>query len=99
MNDVQTAVASLSPERRALLALRNPLSFAQQRLWFLEQLGGLGGTYNIPIQLRLRGELDPEALRRALDAVVARHEALRTTCAPVDGIPEQRIAPHEKRGK
>ncbi|HEX8695859.1 MAG TPA: amino acid adenylation domain-containing protein, partial [Longimicrobium sp.] len=73
---------------------RLPLSFAQQRLWFLEQLGA-AGVYNIPRQLRLRGELDRAALARALDRVVARHEALRTTIRVVDGEPEQRIAPPE----
>ncbi|HEX8697018.1 MAG TPA: amino acid adenylation domain-containing protein, partial [Longimicrobium sp.] len=75
---------------------RLPLSFAQQRLWFLEQLGGLGGAYHVRRGLRLRGELDRAALSRALDRVVARHEALRTTFAVVDGEPEQRIAPAEE---
>ncbi|HET7462386.1 MAG TPA: amino acid adenylation domain-containing protein [Longimicrobium sp.] len=70
-----------------------PLSFAQQRLWFLEQLGDLGSTYHIRAPLRLRGALDRAALARALDGIVARHEALRTTFAEVDGVPEQRIAP------
>ncbi|MBV9110145.1 MAG: amino acid adenylation domain-containing protein, partial [Gemmatimonadetes bacterium] len=51
-----------------------PLSFTQQRLWFLEQLGDLGGTYHMRTRLHLRGELDRAALARALDAMVARHE-------------------------
>ncbi|MDB4948868.1 MAG: putative non ribosomal peptide synthetase protein, partial [Gemmatimonadetes bacterium] len=70
-----------------------PLSFAQTRLWFLEQMGGLGSTYHIPTSMRLRGELDRDALVRALDRIVARHEALRTTFAQVDGAAEQQIAP------
>ncbi|HEU0014950.1 MAG TPA: condensation domain-containing protein, partial [Longimicrobium sp.] len=82
-----------SPIARAGRTGRLPLSFAQQRLWFLEQLGGLGGTYHVPVRLRLRGPLDRAALGRALDRIVARHEALRTTFAEVDGVPEQRIAP------
>ncbi|HEX6912720.1 MAG TPA: amino acid adenylation domain-containing protein, partial [Longimicrobium sp.] len=69
-----------------------PLSFAQQRLWFLEQLGGLGSTYHVPLRLRLRGALDRGALVGALDRIVARHEALRTTFPAVDGEPVQRIA-------
>jgi len=72
---------------------RVPLSFAQARLWFLEQLGDLGGTYHMRTRMRLRGELNRAALVRALDRIVARHEALRTTFAQVDGVPEQRIAP------
>src|SRR5215207_8036844 len=62
-----------------------PLSFAQWRLWFLDQLGIPGAVYHIPTRLRLRGELDRNALVRALERAVARHEALRTTFAEVDG--------------
>ncbi|HET7465003.1 MAG TPA: condensation domain-containing protein, partial [Longimicrobium sp.] len=75
-----------------------PLSFAQQRLWFLEQLGGMGAAYHIPMSLRLRGELDRGALVRALDRIVARHEALRTTFPVVDGEPVQHVAPAEESG-
>jgi amino acid adenylation domain-containing protein len=58
-----------------------PLSFAQERLWFLEQLGGSTAAYNMPIGARLHGALDADALQRALWEVVSRHEALRTTFA------------------
>ncbi|HEX2189135.1 MAG TPA: condensation domain-containing protein, partial [Longimicrobiaceae bacterium] len=74
------------------------LSFAQQRLWFLEQLGNLGSTYHMPMRLRLRGELDRGALARSLDRIVARHEALRTSFPTVDGEPVQHIAPVEESG-
>jgi amino acid adenylation domain-containing protein len=74
------------------------LSFAQQRLWFIEQMEGVGATYHIPMPLRLRGELDRGALVRALDRIVARHEALRTTFPTVDGEPVQHIAPVEESG-
>ncbi|HYH81146.1 MAG TPA: amino acid adenylation domain-containing protein, partial [Longimicrobium sp.] len=69
------------------------LSFAQQRLWFLEQLGGLGSTYHMGRRLRMHGPLSREALVRALDGLVARHEVLRTAFPTVDGEPEQHVAP------
>ncbi|HEX2206961.1 MAG TPA: amino acid adenylation domain-containing protein, partial [Longimicrobium sp.] len=90
------ARTELPPIERVDRGGRLPLSFAQQRLWFLEQLGDLGGTYHIPTRLRLQGELERGALRRALDAIVARHEALRTTFVEVEGGPVQRIAPVEE---
>ena len=69
-----------------------PLSFAQQRLWFLAQLEGASEAYHVPLNLKLSGRLDREALRRALDRIVDRHEALRTTFAAIGGEPVQRIA-------
>src|SRR5882724_3553236 len=70
-----------------------PLSFAQQRLWFIDQLDArAGAAYHIPAGLRLRGALHRDALQAALDRIVERHEALRTCFALVDGQPVQLIA-------
>jgi len=73
------------------VAASYPLSFGQQRLWFLDRLEPESAVYNIARAVHLRGALQVEALRQALDAIVARHEALRTTFAAVDGVPLQRI--------
>ncbi|PIE25756.1 MAG: non-ribosomal peptide synthetase [Micrococcales bacterium] len=70
-----------------------PLSFGQQRLWFIEQLQPEAATYNSAWAVRLRGELDVAALAGALDAIVARHEALRTTFAVAGGEPIQVVHP------
>ncbi|HEX8212568.1 MAG TPA: condensation domain-containing protein, partial [Longimicrobium sp.] len=85
-------------DRRALLArlLREraaarsyPLSFAQERLWFWEQLEPGSSLYNTAFALRLRGALDVEALRRSIDGIVRRHEVLRSRFTVVDGRPVQ----------
>jgi amino acid adenylation domain-containing protein len=94
---------------RRLLALRDPvqdpeirsrewtgpcrLSFAQERLWFLDQL--LPGTplYNMPVTIEIDGPLNIDALHRALDALAARHSSLRTRYASTDGIPWQTVDP------
>ncbi|MGV9673758.1 amino acid adenylation domain-containing protein [Nocardia sp. NPDC003482] len=75
---------------------RVPLSAAQRRLWFLARFNqtagaALSGVYNVPVALRLRGELDVEALRAALHAVQERHETLRTVFGELEGEPFQRV--------
>jgi len=70
-----------------------PLSFAQQRLWFLDQLEPGNPAYNSPLAYRIRGQLNVVALEQTLGEVVRRHEALRTTFTTVDGQPIQSITP------
>ncbi|GIV97579.1 MAG: hypothetical protein KatS3mg057_2236 [Herpetosiphonaceae bacterium] len=71
-----------------------PLSFAQQRLWFLDQLIPGSPAYNIPLAMRFKGPLDCRALEQGLNAVVERHEILRTTFGSLNGEPFQIIHPH-----
>lgn len=98
---VEEQVADLSlAEKRALLAelLRrsdahvSPLSFAQQRLWFLAQLEPDNPSYNVRQTLRLQGDLDVNALEQTINRIIARHESLRTTFKVVDGQPVQLIS-------
>jgi amino acid adenylation domain-containing protein len=70
-----------------------PLSWAQERIWFLDALQPGTAAYNIPLALRISGELDAAALERAFGEVVRRHEALRTVFASVDGRPVQVVLP------
>ncbi len=72
--------------------MRSPVSFAQQRLWFLDQLMPGEPTYLMPYAMWLDGPLDADALQRAMDALAARHAALRTSIVAFDGVPEQVIA-------
>jgi len=81
-----------SPIIRAVSRLHPlPLSSAQRRLWFLDQLEPGSAAYNVPAAMRLRGHLDEDAMSRAIDEIVRRHETLRTTFAVIDGEPAQVI--------
>ncbi|HWF19470.1 MAG TPA: condensation domain-containing protein, partial [Verrucomicrobiae bacterium] len=71
-----------------------PLSFAQQRLWFLDQLHPESSLYNVPVALRLEGALNECALRRSLATIVERHGVLRTRFVAMDGNPTQFISPN-----
>ena len=117
-DELLARIDDLSPERRAMLALRLarkdmqackkqtipqlprnkdsncfPLSFAQQRLWLVDQLEPNNPIYNIWIGFRLVGKLDVAVLEQSLNEVVRRHEVLRTVFKVIDGQPMQVIAP------
>ena len=79
------------PKRRSAELV--PLSFAQERLWFLEQLQPLGSVYNLQAQLRIRKPVNVAALGKSLDQIVRRHEILRSRFAVADGKPMQEVQP------
>ena len=100
-------VAQLAPRiggdgggREPLVAVERPavvpLSFAQSRLWFIDQLQGPSPVYNMAVALELRGRLDADALGAALADVVGRHESLRTLFVAPEGIPQQLVVPVER---
>src|SRR5215510_14164040 len=92
---LRTAQRALVDANAAVLPLTRkdnlPLSFAQQRLWFLHCLEPESPAYNMPAALRLTGDLNLLALHQSLNEIVRRHEVLRTTFASVDGRPVQTV--------
>jgi len=104
MTQLPENIANLSEaEKRALLAKllakkgksvkTFPLSFAQQRLWFLYQMEPEDCAYNIPVAVRLTGELNVEAFEKSVNAVIERHETLRTSFTTIKGEPKQVVSP------
>jgi len=91
-------IEEISPTSSSAIAIpsrsegrRLPLSFGQQRLWFLEQLEPGSVLYNVPMAVRVEGELEVEALERSLHRVIERHEVLRTVFAGIEGNPVQMV--------
>ncbi|NRQ35519.1 amino acid adenylation domain-containing protein [Nonomuraea sp. NN258] len=93
--ELRARVAGAPRETAAAPATGSPaaLSPAQRRMWFVEQLASASSAHNIAMAERIRGPLDPAALRRALTAVVTAHEALRWRIGARDGIPDVTLAP------
>jgi amino acid adenylation domain-containing protein len=86
-------VGTLTPIERVDRAGKLPLSFAQQRLWFIDKLSSGNTVYNIQVAVRLRGQLDYRALENALNEIIGRHEVLRTRFSVSDGLPVQIVEP------
>ncbi|MBC9929148.1 non-ribosomal peptide synthetase [Chitinophaga qingshengii] len=85
-------LAGIQPYDRESL-LRVPLSFSQERLWFIDQLEGSSAQYHVPAILHLKGALEKDALEYALHTIVSRHEVLRTVITAHEGIAYQHIQP------
>jgi amino acid adenylation domain-containing protein len=90
---LERSAAFTQPMARAPRDNNPPLSFAQQRLWFLDQLEPGNPLYNVPCAIHLSGDLNQEALERSLNEIVRRHEILRTRFTTSNGQPVQVIAP------
>src|SRR5262249_1178852 len=93
IRDARAAGTGQQPQAIARTAREGnlPLSFAQQRLWFIEQLVPGRSVFNIPVVVRLIGDLKLEALEKSFNQIIERHEALRTTFGKVDGSAVQKV--------
>src|SRR5437764_15395346 len=96
MSTLNDRIASLSPAKQALVKSRlqyrkksAPLSYSQQRLWFLQQLAPSSAAYNLLYSVRLEGRLDRTAVQWAIEQLIERHEALRTVVPVEQGEPRQ----------
>src|SRR5262249_43246992 len=90
---MHTAADQQAPLRPVPRTMPLPLSFAQQRLWFITQLDQHATAYVLPAAIRLRGPLDVTVLHRSFNEIVRRHESLRTVFITVEGRPVQSIIP------
>ncbi len=93
VSEIIGRIKALSPDKRRLLALRNPLSFAQERLWVLNEMAPEAPLYNVPCAIRLTGAIDRRVLEQSLNEIVRRHQVLRTIFATVDALPIQVALP------
>ena len=93
LSEVRQARVALAPQNRPEML---PLSYAQQRLWFLHRMEGPTPTYNMPEAVEYKGKLDAVALEHALADLLARHESLRTIFPERNGVPYQHILPPEE---
>lgn len=93
---IERNTADIPPIRRVPRSEYMPVSYSQERLWYLNQVDENPAVYNLPLSFRVVGDLNTELLQRALHAIEERHEAVRTTIEMVDGRAMQRI--HEPRG-
>src|SRR5205085_8348005 len=90
-----TATARNRILRRSASQIAPPLSFAQQRLWFLDQLEPGSSAYNLPMSVSFKGRLRIDALEQTVSEIIRRHEILRTKFSMADGQPAQLISPAE----
>ncbi|HWG39061.1 MAG TPA: condensation domain-containing protein, partial [Candidatus Acidoferrales bacterium] len=102
MANTSVALSSIEAKRKLAAALVRkklsepkhfPLSAAQQRLWFLDQLTPQSSAYNVPYQMRLKGQLSVDAMSKSLNEIVRRHAVLRTRFVSQNGEPMQEVLP------